>query len=151
MILIAHRGNIQGPIPTLENKPSYIQQALDAGFSVEIDLRSREGQLYLGHDYPQYKIDSSFLVDNKNKFWVHCKDAEALAKALELNLNCFWHNTDDYTMTSYGYVWCFPNKGPVGRRSVMVLPEMYDSVSSINKNGNMIAICSDYVLDIQNI
>ena len=29
MILISHRGNINGSKPEMENKPEYIQQALD--------------------------------------------------------------------------------------------------------------------------
>lgn len=151
MILIAHRGNIQGPTPSLENDPSYVKQALDLGFSVEIDLRVKNGKFYLGHDYAQYKIDEEFLTENKNKLWVHCKDSKALEKSIELNLNCFWHSVDDYTLTSYGYVWCFPGKEIVGTRSIVVLPELYRSVSSIEAEGNMIGICSDYVLDIQNI
>lgn len=151
MLLIAHRGNLQGPTPSLENNPSYVRDAIDLGFSVEIDLRSKDNELYLGHDYAQYRVDSEFLVENKNFLWVHCKDPEAFEKALDLNLNCFWHDKDDYTMTSYGFVWCFPGKEPVGKMSIIVLPEWYEDVSSIKKEGKMIGICSDYVLDIKNI
>ena len=32
MILIAHRGNINGPNPERENTVSYIQEALDKGY-----------------------------------------------------------------------------------------------------------------------
>lgn len=151
MLLIAHRGNLQGPTPSLENNPSYVLEAIDSGFSVEIDLRVKDNELYLGHDYAQYKIDEQFLTDNKSELWVHCKDSEAFNKAIELNLNCFWHNIDDYTMTSYGYVWCFPGKEPVGKMSIAVLPELYEEVSNINLEGKVIGICSDYVLDIKNI
>ena len=35
MILIAHRGNIDGP-SEMENHPDHIQKALDAGFNVEV-------------------------------------------------------------------------------------------------------------------
>lgn len=150
MLLIAHRGNLQGPMPSLENSPAHIQRALDAGFCVEIDLRVKNDELYLGHDYAQYPIDEEYLVQNKNKLWVHCKDKDAMTKAIKLNLNCFWHDTDDYTITSYGYVWCFPNKEPVGNRSVTVLPELYKELSEISKE-SLFAVCSDYVLDIQNI
>jgi hypothetical protein len=151
MLLIAHRGNIQGPTPSLENNPSYVLEAIDSGFSVEIDLRVKNNKFYLGHDYAQYKVDEKFLTDNKGKLWVHCKDSQAFEKAIALNLNCFWHNIDDYTMTSYGYVWCFPGKEPVGKMSIAVLPELYEEVSHINLEGKVIGICSDYVLDIKNI
>jgi glycerophosphoryl diester phosphodiesterase len=150
MILIAHRGNLSGPNPTQENKPEYIQQALDEGYSVEIDLRMKDDVLFLGHDYAQYEVDEEFLDKYSGRLWVHCKDAKAFTRALQLNLNCFWHNTDDYTMTSYGYVWCFPSKEPVGKMSVTVLPELYADVSEIDKE-KVFAVCSDYVSKIKNI
>lgn len=149
MLLIAHRGNLSGPNPDLENSPNYIQQALHSGYSVEIDLRVKDDKFYLGHDYAQYPISEDFLLENKGKLWVHCKDNIAFTKALQLNLNCFWHNTDDYTMTSYGYVWCYPGKPSVGKRSVTVLPELNQSITEIDKN--TFAVCSDYVLDIKNV
>jgi hypothetical protein len=61
MILIAHRGNITGPIPSLENEPSYLSDAINEGFDVEIDLWFVNNQLYLGHDNPQYKIEYSWF------------------------------------------------------------------------------------------
>jgi hypothetical protein len=38
MRLISHRGNTIGPNPEMENSPLYIQETLDKGFDVEIDL-----------------------------------------------------------------------------------------------------------------
>jgi hypothetical protein len=38
MILISHRGNINGRIEGLENTPNYIQDAIKLGYDVEIDL-----------------------------------------------------------------------------------------------------------------
>ena len=38
MILIAHRGNIDGINTSKENHPDYIKSALDSGFYAEIDL-----------------------------------------------------------------------------------------------------------------
>jgi hypothetical protein len=38
MILIAHRGNLDGPNPSMENHPDYIDAAINAGFHVEVDL-----------------------------------------------------------------------------------------------------------------
>ena len=39
MKLIAHRGNIHGENPSEENKPEYIDAAIDKGYDVEIDVR----------------------------------------------------------------------------------------------------------------
>ena len=38
MILISHRGNLNGPDPSKENKPSYITNAIRTGFQVEVDF-----------------------------------------------------------------------------------------------------------------
>ena len=37
MILISHRGNINGPNIDKENKPSYISAAIDKGYDCEVD------------------------------------------------------------------------------------------------------------------
>lgn len=52
MIIISHRGNINGPNPRMENKPEYIKKALDENFMVEIDVWFYQGELWLGHDEP---------------------------------------------------------------------------------------------------
>ena len=39
MILISHRGNITGRIPDSENRPSYIQDTINLGYDVEIDVQ----------------------------------------------------------------------------------------------------------------
>ena len=36
MILIAHRGNLKGPNPDKENKPDYLEFAINKGYDVEI-------------------------------------------------------------------------------------------------------------------
>jgi glycerophosphoryl diester phosphodiesterase len=50
-ILIAHRGNTYGPNEDKENSPEYIDDALKAGFDVEIDLRVVNGDCWLGYEY----------------------------------------------------------------------------------------------------
>jgi hypothetical protein len=50
MILISHRGNINGIESNNENNPEYIQKALDLVYNVEVDLRIKDNKLYLGHD-----------------------------------------------------------------------------------------------------
>ena len=56
MIKIAHRGNLFGRIPERENSPEYIQEALAAGYDVEVDVWFEEGKLFLGHAKPQYEV-----------------------------------------------------------------------------------------------
>ena len=61
MKIISHRGNIRGAVPDKENRPSYIDCAIGSGYDVEIDLRMIDGELWLGHDEPQYRIEHSCL------------------------------------------------------------------------------------------
>ena len=66
MVLISHRGNLTGSNPERENSQTYIQEALNKGFNVEVDVWVVNNQIYLGHDAPQYLIDKilfTFLVN----------------------------------------------------------------------------------------
>lgn len=51
MRVFAHRGNINGPEPHLENTPERIFQSLKMGFDLETDIRkSQSGIFYISHD-----------------------------------------------------------------------------------------------------
>ena len=102
MIFISHRGNINGINKKYENNPTYIQSAINKGYYVEIDVWYKNA-FFLGHDRPQFKVSQKFL-ENK-KFWCHAKNIEALEKLQKLKTKYFWHQEDDYTLTSNGYIW----------------------------------------------
>lgn len=107
MIIISHRGNLNGVDSDLENTPEAILRSLDLGFDVEVDLRLHNDKLYLGHDEPQYRVDLNFL--KQSNVWVHAKNKEVVPLLInEKNIHWFWHETDQLTLTSRGYVWCFP-------------------------------------------
>ena len=78
MILISHRGNLNGPNPQRENSIQYFQEALDDGFDVEIDMWSKNGVFYLGHDEPQDEVTLDWLNERKDKLWIHCKNIDIL-------------------------------------------------------------------------
>tara|TARA_B100000989_G_scaffold298905_1_gene290909 strand:- start:6970 stop:7395 length:426 start_codon:yes stop_codon:yes gene_type:complete len=137
MYLISHRGNLDGPNFKDENKPEYILEALSKGYNVEIDVRIYKDKFYLGHDEPQYKIEKNFL--NNNKLWCHAKDILALEKLKKLNAICFWHENDDYTLTSNGFIWAYPGKKLI-KNSICVLPER-----GYYKKFNCAGICSDFI------
>ena len=137
MILISHRGNINGRIPEKENHPDYIQEALKQGYDVEVDVWFIDNKFYLGHDKPQYKTDKIFLT-NKH-LWVHCKNTEALDKLKFDNINYFWHENDTVTLTSKRNIWAYPGKQPI-KNSIAVLPELYND----NIEG-CYGVCSDYI------
>ena len=76
MILISHRGNINGRFEDWENKPEYIEDALRLGYDVEVDVWFVDGKFMLGHDEPQYETDYKFLMNEK--LWCHAKHLDAL-------------------------------------------------------------------------
>jgi hypothetical protein len=143
MFLISHRGNLTGPKSCEENSPEAIDKAIDIGYHVEVDLRYIDGKFMLGHDEGQYEVDMEWLKDRKDYLWIHCKNPEALDKLCYSNLVYFWHQTDNYTITSHGFVWAYPGKQPAGA-CIMVLPELEWSLEECHKL-KTIGVCSDYV------
>jgi hypothetical protein len=148
MIYISHRGNLNGPKPELENHPTYIEEAIARGFDVEVDLWVNESGAFLGHDGPQYLVPHEWLIDRTDQIWIHCKNSESLAFAMRHNLHCFFHNTDDYTITSRGYIWAFPGKKRSSEKCIKVLPELswweMDHDWKIQYSG----VCSDFVAEL---
>ena len=136
MKLIAHRGNINGP-SEFENHPIHIRETIASGLDCEVDVWLINGEYFLGHDEPTYDVSKMFL--KHPKLWCHAKSLEALNKMLQDNVHCFWHQNDDCTLTSKGYIWTYPNK-PLTPNSICVIPER-------GINGNIkdcYGICSDY-------
>lgn len=139
MKIISHRGNTNGPDKILENNPLHIKSLLDVGIEVEIDVWFVDTLLMLGHDAPQYIISPEFL--SFDGLWCHAKNLNALQYMLEHNIkNCFWHQEDDFTLTSSGYIWTYPNK-PVNSKSIIV-----DLDSNWkDKNYKCWAVCVDFI------
>ena len=118
MYLISHRGNINGPNEINENHPDYILSALEKGYDVEIDVRVHNDKFFIGHDEPKYEVQRDFLLNKK--LWCHAKDIHALEKLKQINSIYFWHQNDDYTITSNGFFWTYPGVKLV-RNSICVL------------------------------
>ena len=108
MKIISHRGNLTGSNPEAENHPSYIQEALAKGVHVEVDVWFERGVWKLGHDCPQHDTNIGFL--SHSKLFLHAKNLEALVALLPTDLHYFWHDKDDYTLTSKNMIWTFPEK-----------------------------------------
>jgi hypothetical protein len=148
MILIAHRGNINGPDPLNENKQETITNCINKGYSVEIDVRRVNNELYLGHDNPDYKVDLEFLLKYKDYLWIHCKNLEALTYLTPLGLTTFSHDKDDYVLTSKGFIWAYPGK-EVNENCICVMPEWEGDIKTFNKE--CFGVCSDYVDSIKDL
>ena len=137
MLLISHRGNLNGIDPQNENNPEYLNAAIEKGFDVEADVRFENKNFFLGHDYGQYEVKKEFLLNKK--IWCHAKNHEAILELDKINAHYFWHQEDDYTITSKGYIWTYPGKKLLSS-SICVLPETVN-YQKIECQG----ICSDFI------
>jgi len=141
MILISHRGNINGRMESYENEPNYIDSAIKKGYDVEIDVWFKDNMLWLGHDKPDYGINFSFIKDRISNLWVHCKNIESVVffKECGYDVNYFWHETDCVTLTSRNHIWAYPGKQKI-KGSISVMPELFnDDVSEC------LGVCSDFI------
>jgi glycerophosphoryl diester phosphodiesterase len=145
MKVISHRGNIRGADSTSENSIESINLALEEGFDVEVDVWLRNDKWYLGHDEPIHSISKNFLANKK--LWCHAKNLEALHSMLEnKDINCFWHQNDDFTLTSKGFIWTYPNK-QVTSKSIIVLQEK-ENIDPFKKY--IYGVCTDYPIFYKN-
>lgn len=141
MKLIAHRGNLNGPNPSKENDPSYINDALKLGYDVEIDVWFVEDLYWLGHDFPQYSLINyeEFLLNPR--LWVHAKNPQAYYNLLQdRDINVFWHTTEDFVLTSKGDLWTYPKK-QLFPGSICVMPEL----GWLGDVDRCKAVCTDFV------
>jgi hypothetical protein len=136
MILISHRGNTTGRNLDRENDPLYIDEALRLGYDVELDVWFGDGVFYLGHDEPTYPVSSEYLKNHK--LWCHAKNIKALNELVKQGMHCFWHQEDDVTLTSKGYMWTYPGK-ELTKKSIAVKPDRGADLGDIS------GVCSDYI------
>ena len=137
MYLISHRGNINGVEKDNENNPDYIKKAMQRGYDVEVDVRYEDHKFFLGHDFNQFDVKEEFLLNEK--LWCHAKTSEALLALNKIKAHYFWHQEDDYTITSKGYIWTYPGK-KILPKSICVLPERVNY-----KKIDCLGICSDFI------
>ena len=138
MKIISHRGNLNGSY-IYENVPHHIQKCLSDGIDGEIDVWKIQGAFYLGHDSPEHEVDLFFLT--QKGLWCHAKNLEALRDMLNQNINCFWHQNDDFTLTSSGYIWTYPNKRVLDNSIIVDNDPNWKG-----KNYQCYGVCSDYIL-----
>ena len=148
MRLIAHRGNVNGPNRDVENTIGQIDKCIENGYDVEIDLRyDAASQIFwLGHDKPKNVISFFELAKRSQYLWIHCKDITTLHAFANgtSGYNYFWHQEDDFTLTSKQYIWTYPGK-PYTNQSVIVMPEWNEPDWDTLRVTDCYGICTDYV------
>ena len=140
MYFISHRGNLTHRVPELENSPGYIQEALDKGYNVEVDVWCVDNKMFLGHDEPQYEVNNNFFF--KKGLWCHAKNIEAVTMLNKLNAHYFWHQKDDITLTSKRYMWTYPGV-ELTSSSICVMPE--NANYTLDELIQSAGICSDKI------
>ena len=141
MKFVSHRGNLIGKEPEAENTISHIENALLKGYDVEIDIWEIErSNVWLGHDESQTLVDINFIKNEK--LWCHAKNINALRIMIENNVHCFWHQQDEYTLTSNGYIWSYPTQS-FEKDTIAVLPEQFGVAPKYLYK--CVGICSDFI------
>jgi len=164
MILISHRGNTSGSRKERENTKSYIQEALDMGYHVEVDIWKKGGELFLGHDGPENEVDKEWLLDRKEKLWVHAKNPEALFSLTYEHLSpkdslaVFFHEKEKYALiyngrnqhgiVINGLIWAHDMQKLNSKCIVPLLNQSDIAFRKIPKQ-HLWGICSDYVSELQ--
>ena len=123
-----------------ENSENYVRKTLDLKLNCEIDVWNINNEWFLGHDTPQYKTTTKFL--KLPGLWCHAKNLLALEKLLKMNIVCFWHQKDSYTLTSNGFIWTYSKK-PCCKNSIYVSVKQYEKIPD-----NIAGVCSDYLLPL---
>lgn len=143
--LIAHRGNTEGKKEFCENHPDYIQNAINKGLDVEVDVWYDEGELYLGHDAPNYNISIKQLEKwaKKQFVYAHCKNSKAaLYVPFSYGLVPFAHSEDDFIILPDMHLWIHP-------KAIQALPVSVQKESIIVAHEwvttplNYFGICTD--------
>jgi len=63
MLILAHRANLTGPVPAIENTLAATAAALEAGFGIETDLRrDAGGRDYIAHDPAAWTPETDFAA-----------------------------------------------------------------------------------------
>ena len=145
MKLISNKGNLRGIISEYENTPEYIEAALNSGFDVKIDLLLNDGKLFIGNDSNKIKLDIDWLEKYHNKLWLECKDINLIQKLNQLDnrgayLNYFWHENDQITLTSRGYILTYIDEPVIG--GIIMTPTIKNDKIKL-----CYGICSDNIMD----
>jgi len=138
--IISHRGNTDGP-QKKDNVASKLEQTAK-NMLVEVDVWNIDKQWYLGHDAPEAET-SIYFISNKN-FILHAKNLQALDYLTDTDLHYFWHQEDDFTLTSNNLIWTYPN-GEVTTKSIIVCQTL-EEVETY-KDEDIWGLCTDYVED----
>lgn len=146
-LLISHRGNTNGIDLIRENSPEYVQEALEKGYHVVVDVWIiGRTNLALGTEHALFPVSLEFLKNKK--IICRAKSAETLEYLLINKTHCFMHERDDHVLTNGGLIWTFPGK-PIMSRSILTMPEYIMSDITSFAFLSCAGVCSSRIQEIK--
>ena len=152
MKFISHRGNIHGPQPDEENTFDYIDEAIALGYDVEVDLRWKNGQFYLGHDFAQEpSVSLEWIYDRQHFLWLHCKDIDCFSIAPKA-WRKFCHISDPAVVVTPDFLWIHDLSMELNWKCIIPLltKEDIDNFDlERTRSGDCYGICTDYPMYLE--
>lgn len=160
MLIISHRGNLNGP-SELENNPLQIATA-QKDFYVEVDIWQTQDGVFLGHNEPEYNINvlnfkKKYLQSNKIIY--HAKNPAAAVFLEKEQLKWFAHDKDMFAIVNNisrnKVLWGLPNelKGVNNNSLFQKIPVIFGNDFSRYeyelKNNIWYGVCTDYPLELR--
>ena len=136
-IYISNRGNLAGRNPDEENKPDYLEKALDSGVCVKTDVWMIKNKTATGTDRPSIGINLNLF--DKERLLIQARNPTALLLLLKKGYHCFWRESDSLIMTNRNFILSYA--GSIFPKSIIMLPEE----NAIITNGDYMGICSDFI------
>jgi len=149
MIIYSHRGNLAGKT-NHENDPVLLEEAISAGFHVEVDLWHVDGGYHLGHDGPQYPVKLSRF--DRSEVVFHLKNA--FVPPLD-NADAFAIDNDRYVLTLHRHLWT--NYGQSATpQSIMCAPDLVGAERSVSTfvreiRSLALGVCTDFPLSAREV
>lgn len=145
---ICHRGNLSQKVLEDENKPDILDQRINEGYHIELDVWVKDDKYFLGHDRPETKIEWSWLMKHLSQKYIHCKDGATLEHMIlrsgqeGFNPNLFYHTVEDYAITTRGSIIVLPGKKLL-TGSINMMPELASEQRPLEERRKALAVCSD--------
>ena len=73
------------------------------------------------------------MANRHKNLWIHCKDITTLyefTKYQQSGYQYFWHQEDDFTLTSNNHIWTYPGK-PYTPNTIIVMPEKFMEIKNL--------------------
>jgi len=146
--IILHRGN-NGNDTLHENCPNTLEKRDNDGYSVECDIWLKDDIWYLGHDYPEYKIENLDKFLSIPSRLIHAKDGNTFSKLMRYcrengyNNEIFYHTNEDYVLTTSLNIVTYPGKY-ILENSILMMPENMNRDFLSEEIENYSSICSDF-------